>query len=1085
LISGEEKMMDAYAVIVLFARRAGERLRAGRLGLIVTSVLTASSLLAQNADLSGLISDPSSLAVSNARVVVQSVENGATRSVVSNQQGVYSVPALPPGSYNVTVEVNGFKTVHQNGVVVEVDQRARLDFALTVGSKTETITVEGGTPLLNTSDASVSTVIDHEFVENLPLNGRSFSSLIDLTPGVVLVPSNTFEQGQFSVNGQRPDANYFQIDGVSANLGNAGSGLTLGQGGAGQLPATNAFGGTSNLVSLDALEEFRIQTSTFAPEYGRTPGAQISVVTRSGTNTFHGSAFEYLRNDKLDANEWFANANGLARPELRQNDFGGALGGPIVRNRLFFFSSYEGIRVRQPQVADTYVPSLATRQTAPAALQPLLNAYPLPNGPALANGTAAFSAVYSNPSTLNSSGIRIDYLPLQKVTIFGRYSDAPSSLDQRAPGGYAPSDVSDFGYRTQTLTLGSNQAFTPTLTNELRFNYSRSRGTDQFTLDNFEGAVPPTNSELYPSGGVQQNSTFVFYPGPGLEFLTGNLGNDLQQQFNVTDNVSRNIGGHQLRFGLDYRRMNAKSAFVPYEAVYAFLSLPNVVTNTLPEAEIISRTANVRLTFPNWSLFAQDTWKATRALTITYGLRWEYDGVPSSPNGTLPFTVVGVNNLATMTLAPPGTPLWHAQKDDFAPRLGLAWQPKPNLVLRAGAGIFYDLGYSAVADGMSAFPYDQARVILNSSFPLSPAATAPPPFTTAPPVPYLAVVNPNHVLPRTYEWNAAVERTLGRGNVLTVTYLGAAARKLMREDDYQAPNPNFTSEFELLSNNADSSYNALQAQYRHRLSHSLQILFSYTWAHSIDDDSSDAYPANVPANDAPLSRERGSSDYDTRHTFSGAISYNIPAPGNGIWKAIFGNWSTDSIVYARSAPPVNVVTGKDPFPFGQIETGSLGAVRPDVVSGVPLWISNANVAGRREINPAAFTIPTGAVQGDLGRNALRGFDAAEVDLTLRRQFRLHERLALQARADLFNIFNHPNFGSPINYLSSPQFGQSTQMLGASLGSGGQSGGLNPLYQIGGPRSAQLALKLVFLAASRQVKNRQSRHISTRRRPDMT
>jgi hypothetical protein len=287
----------------------------------------------------------------------------------------------------------------------------------------------------------------------------------------------------------------------------------------------------------------------------------------------------------------------------------------------------------------------------------------------------------------------------------------------------------------------------------------------------------------------------------------------------------------------------------------------------------------------------------------------------------------------------------------------------------------------------------------------------------------------------------------------------------MRQDLYDAPNPNFTGEFDLMRNDADSSYNALQVQFRHRLSHGLQTLLSYTWAHAIDDDSSDAFPANLSPNDAPLSQERGSSDYHIRHTFSGAVSYNIPTPSGGIGKAILGNWSTDSIVYARSAPPVNVVTGLDPFPFGEIETGSLGAVRPNLVPGVPLWIEDPNVAGGREINPAAFTIPGtasgSAVQGDLGRNALRGFDATEVDLTLRRQFHLWERLAPQARADLFNIFNHPNFGSPINYLSSPQFGQSTQMLGASLGTGGQNGGLNPLYQIGGPRSAQLALKLLF------------------------
>jgi hypothetical protein len=263
---------------------------------------------------------------------------------------------------------------------------------------------------------------------------------------VVLAPATQYEGGQFSVNGQHPDANYFTVDGVGANLGTSASNLS--QGGAGQLPVTSAFGGTSNLVSLDALEEFRILTSTFAPEYGRTPGAQISIVTKSGTNMFHGTAFDYFRNDKLDANDWFANRSALARPELRQNDFGGVVGGPIKKDKLFFFGSYEGLRVRQPQVADTFVPSLASRQNAPAAVQPLLNAYPLPNGPDLGNGTAGFSASYSNPSTLDSSGIRVDYLPWQRVTIFGRYSDAPSSLDQRAARGFEPSDVSDVDYRT-------------------------------------------------------------------------------------------------------------------------------------------------------------------------------------------------------------------------------------------------------------------------------------------------------------------------------------------------------------------------------------------------------------------------------------------------------------------------------------------------------------------------------------------------------------------------------------------------------------------------------------------------------------
>ena len=737
------------------------------------------------------------------------------------------------------------------------------------------------------------------------------------------------------------------------------------------------------------------------------------------------------------------------------------LGGPIRKDKLFFFGSYEGLRVRQPQVAETYVPSLASRQNAPAVLQPLLNAFPLPNGPNLGNGTAAFSASYSDPSTLNSSGIRMDYLPSGKGHDFRKVQRCSIELDQSGAGGYRVQQRRAHQVPDAELDPGEHPGDYPSVDQRIPLQLQpKPCDTAFLTLDNFGGAMPPPDSLLYPAGGSAQNSGFLFYADStanGIKYLTGELGNNLQQQFNITDSVSRSIGAHQFKIGIDYRRLRPDVGLVPYTAQYLFLSLSNVLTNTVPEGFIASRAPDVQLIFSNWSVFAQDTWQAMRTLTITYGLRWEYNGAPSSPNGTLPFTVTQVNNLAAMTLAPPGTPLWHPQKDDFAPRLGVAWRPLPNLVLRAGAGIFYDLGYSDAANGTGAFPFTQSKIILNTSFPLSSAQAAPPPFTTSPPVSILSVVDPNHMLPRTYEWNGAAERSFGRADVLTVSYLGAAGRKLMRRDIYNAPNPNFTGEFDVLRNGGDSSYHALEAQFRHRLSHGLQTLLSYTWAHSIDNVSSDGNYANVPPGVA--SSERGSSDYDIRHTFSGAVSYNIPAPRSRIWKSIFGNWSTDSIIYARTAPPVNVVTGLNPF--GGYLSGAQGVQRPNLVSGAPLWIANPNVAGGKEINLAAFSTPVGAVQGDLGRNALRGFGASQVDLTLRRQFKVRERLSLQARADLFNIFNHPNFGPPTNYMSSPLFGQSTQMLGASLGSGGQNGGLNPLYQIGGPRSAQLALKLIW------------------------
>jgi hypothetical protein len=1037
-----------------------------RFSALASVVLFASlgQLQAQstNASLTGRVTDQSKALVVGAKVAAININTDAEYDAISDDSGVYNLSNLPPGPYRLEVKESGFKTLVKPNLILHVQDAVDVEFEMQVGPASETIRVESGTPLVNAESATVSTLVDNRFVENLPINGRSFSSLLDLTPGVVLTASSLAEQGQFSVNGQRPDANYFMVDGVSATFGTPYS--SFGQGGTGQLPATSAFGGMSNLVSIDALQEFRVHTSTFAPEFGRSPGAQVSVVTKSGTNSLHGTAFDYFRNDLLDANDWFANNEGLSRPALRQNDFGGVLAGPIRRDKLFFFGSCEGLQVRQPRIANTYVPSLVSRQSAPSAVQPLLNAFPKPTGSDLGNGTAAFAAGYSDPSSLNSYSDRIDYLLSQRVSLFARYSDAPSSLIQRAAFAFGYSTLLHANDRTQTLTVGGNDTFSPHVTNEFRFNYSLSRGDSFFTLDDFGGAVAPASSALFTTGQSFSTSSFFFFGdlNPyGLSFEVGKLANNLQHQINATDNVSWIFSGHQLKFGIDYRRLNPEEGYGTYQQSYVFGTLANVLANSAPQVAVVSRTPDVQVVTSNWSLFAQDTWRISRNLTITYGLRWEYDTSPSSPNGTPPFTVSEVTNLATTTLAPAGTALWRPQRDDFAPRLGFAWQANPNLVVRAGAGVFYDLGYSDIANAMISFPYIQENLISGTSFPLNPSAATPPPFTTNPPASAMSVVDPNHVLPRTYEWNAAIEHSILSADALTLTYIGAGGRKLMRRDVYQAPNPNFTGEFDVLSNAGTSSYNALQAQYRYRLSHGLQTLFSYTWGHSIDDVSSDDNFLNVPVGKSSGSGERGPSDYDLRNTFSGAVSYDILGPRRGVLKQIFGSWATDSIIYARTAPPVNVVTGNNPFPDTSL-SGADSVQRPNVVPGVRFYLYPSGAPGGEVINAAAFTAPTpSATQGNLGRNALRGFGATQWDLTLRRQFRLTDHFSILARADFFNILNHPNFGSPINYLTSPQFGQATQMLNNYLGSGGQSGGLNPLYQIGGPRSSQLALKLQF------------------------
>src|SRR6185503_10683 len=301
------------------------------------------------------------------------------RHGTTDDLGTCVVPLLPPGRYNITVERSGFTTVEIIHVTLNTGDQLGFRIKLSIAEVAGTVTVIDSAASIQQSHA-VGTVVDRNFVENLPLNGRSFQTLFELTPGLILTRATFNEQGQFSVNGQRANANYFMVDGVSANIG-VSAGAAPGQAATGSLPALTALGTTNNLVSIDALEEFRILTSSYTPEFGRTPGAQISIATRSGTNTFNGTVFNYFRNDALDAADWFANSRGLRPAALRQSDFGGVLGGPIVKDRAFFFSSYEGIRLRQPQLAITEVPSLNARRSAPAGTDVFLKAFPIPNGP--------------------------------------------------------------------------------------------------------------------------------------------------------------------------------------------------------------------------------------------------------------------------------------------------------------------------------------------------------------------------------------------------------------------------------------------------------------------------------------------------------------------------------------------------------------------------------------------------------------------------------------------------------------------------------------------------------------------------------
>src|SRR3984885_8862502 len=409
-------------------------------------VFCAGRAFCQNAELSGLIQDPSNSGVAGAEVTIRNEQTGGRRNTSSNASGFYSLPALNPGLYRLSIRAIGFETIVREGIKLETGENARMDFSLRLGDLRTEVTIHGVSALINSEDASVGTVIDRDIIDQMPLNGRGIQALIELSPGVVAVPVTGGNRGQFAVNGQRSDADYFTVDGVSANFAlmnplTANGAALLYQAGGALIPANNFLGTFSNLVSPDALQEFRIQTSTFAPEFGRSPGAQIGLVTRSGTNRYSGSLFEYFRNDKTDANDWFANQQALPKPPLRFNDFGGSLGGPVRiphlydgHDRPFFFLSVEDLVMLQPQPPVSFpVPTLQARQNAPPLVAALLNAYPLPNrssGPIGDPAVTGFSE-YAGSASLQQDqqtwGLRLDHAFTDKFTSFVRYNRAPSN----------------------------------------------------------------------------------------------------------------------------------------------------------------------------------------------------------------------------------------------------------------------------------------------------------------------------------------------------------------------------------------------------------------------------------------------------------------------------------------------------------------------------------------------------------------------------------------------------------------------------------------------------------------------------------
>lgn len=990
---------------------------------------------AQRGSLSGRILDASDGAVTDAAVTVTSEDTGFRRVTASDPTGNFAVASLDPGLYKITVRKEGFRTAMRFGVRLPPDAAVRTDFVLTVGSIEETITVKDTEPLLMRGDPSTGAQLDRDQIQNLPLNGGGMLSLLELSGTTDIIPATRGEAGQFTTAGQRPNTNYFTVDGVSANTGVTAGGLPA-QSTAGVLPAVSAFGSLDSLAALDTVEQFHVRTSTSMAEFGRMPGASVSIVTRSGGDQFHGATNYRLRNELANANDWFGNAAGFGPLPLRLEDFSQTFGGPIRRNRTFFFLAYEHMALRQPFVWNQPVPTPAGRQSLGDWVQPVLDLFPVPTDPATPASVGEWTGRTDRPAGLDSGSVRIDQAIGSRVSLFGRYNDSPSSNN------FGTLAINELHLRAQSLTLGANVRAASRVILDFRANESESRADSEWT-ENPAGdgcALDPLAVDFL--NATTPCSALVRFSIGGIgQLVSGREGSRWQRQFQSIDSAAFQLGRHAFSVGADYRDVTLVRRDPTGTLGVIADSLADLVN---PKNLWISRTSaqNGTAGVQELSLWIQDMWQVNPWLTVAGGLRWEFNPATQSlpcVQGTLGGCTSGTlffnPSTGTFILSSQAQALWPASYHDFAPRLGLAFRLTHDgrTVLRAGGGIYYDSSLSIAADILNGGPlgigsYISARAGVfasNLSYGFM----------------------PNLTVPEVKEWNLTLERALGGHDVLSAGYVGSLATGLIRRE-VGGPGNTPTSLVAVTTNNGRSDYHALDVQYRRQVARGVQAIAAYGWAHSIDNDSSDSFLVWVGS---PASN-RGSSDFDLRQSLTGTLTYELPEAGN---KWLRG-WAVDGVLRARSGFPINVLQSEE---YSGIPL--VNAFRPNLALGQPLWISDPNAPGGRVLNADAFLPTPAGVQGIVGRNAITGFGMWQMDLALRREFKLRESMRVQFRLEAYNALNHPNFADPISYFDSPVFGQSTSMLNLMLGTGSPGSGLSPILQTGGPRSMQASVKWVF------------------------
>jgi len=1064
----------------------------GLLCLVLCPAVLASAQVG-TASIAGIVEDTTMARIPNAGLKLINVMTGTENDSASSNNGVFLLPGVIPGNYTLQIEREGFATAQVTGIALNVGDTKGLLIRMTVGPVTDTVHIDASGITIDTVDAAASTVVDRNFVTNIPLNGRSFQDLISMTPGVLTENPQSADgrasaHGGLGMNGQKATNNSFLVDGVSGNFGSASLAGSRKTPSAGDQLGLTALDSTHSLASVDALEEFRVLGTTSTAEYGGAPGGQFTLLTRSGTNQVHGSLFNYRRFSQADSAEWFTgfwdavdhNGTWQTTP-YHQNDIGGTLGFPVpfpkTKNgidRSFLFLAFEEVHVEQPTAYQIqYAPSDGLLKTAPAALHGILadfseDFYVNQAPPESLTPLVSSLSYFSMPGSIRATGIRLDHTFSPKVATFLRYSGSPSDSQS-----LNLSSLTDSHVYTQTATLGIMAQLSPISSNDFRLGYASSSSRKGTSIDGNYGGYPGSNgfvpTNLLTDFGVPtgdswtRGEAYIHIPGIGESSIDVDQASSSLYQWNARDTFNYRIGKHALRAGFEDRYIVSTVTSAPLSVEADFFDTDSLLNNSASDLTI-SKNVPATPVFNETSVFLQDEWRVSKTFTVSSGLRWDLFPAPHGRNGVDAYTVQGsLASPGSLQIAPRGTSLSNTDWWNIAPRIGVAWaiddRPGRELVLRAGSGVYFNSGNEAISGAFSALGFSATEHFENVPVPVTQAMLD---FSPEPAAPYtnsIVYAFPRHLAsPYSLQWNVAIEKALGKEQTFTVSWIGAEGQRLLQErrTDIRKLNPMF-GEVVSFPDGITSNYESLQAKFQRSISPGIQVLSSYVWAHALDYGSTDpAFPL-----------QRGNSDRDVRHSIQAALSWQ-QHQGSPTWlprfgaaglvnRAFFTGWGVDGRVTARTGYPVTLHGNllSDPA------TGERYFSGVDSVPNRPLYLYGNQYPGGRIFNGGpdagspAFVLPEGTNAGNAARNQLRDFGTFQVNIGLRREFPIYNRLNLQVRAESFNVFSHPSFGYIDASLTDALFGQATLMLNQSFGSGGS------MYEPGGPRSLQFSAKLRF------------------------